>query len=225
LNRTLRILTITLGALLVLYIASELLIPIGADWYMKREIKKRYPQATDLSVSVKAFPAFRLFSRKYSSLTIEARGIELEGIDFESIRLFSIGYPGATFDAVIGLDEINNFFSIAGSYLENPRVTVQDSRIKVAGQVSLGYGQVNVSGTGTLVPRNGRDVFLVADNVTVEGVPSSGQATAAVRQYISDNPIFTVRKDLPFTITAIKAGQGKLTITGDSDIEKALEFN
>jgi len=83
---------------------------------------------------------------------------------------------------------------------------------------------VKVSGTGTLVPRNGRNVFLVPDNVTVEGVPSSGQTTAAVRQYISDNAIFTVRRDLPFTITAIKARQGRLTITGDTDIEKALEF-
>jgi len=224
LSKPLKILIITLAVILVLYTASELLIPIGASWYIKREIKKRYPEAADVSVSVRAFPAFRLFSKKYSGLTIEARGIKLEGINFDSIRLFSSTYPNGTFDAVIGQDEIDNFFSISGSYLGNPRAEIQDSQIKITGQLDLGYGLLNVSGTGILVPQKGRDVFLVPDNVTVEGTSLSGQMTAEVRQYVSENPIFTVRADLPFTITAIKAGNGKLTITGDVDIEEALKF-
>jgi hypothetical protein len=215
---------IILAVILVLYIVSELVIPLGADWYIKREIKKKYPEANDLSVSVRAFPALKLFSKKYSRLSIEAGRIKLEGINFDSIKLFSSTYPSGTFDAVIGQDEINNFFSVAGSYLENPQVTIRDSEILVAGRVDLGFGPVNVRGTGTLVPQKGRDVFLVPDDITVEGTSLSGEMTAAVRRYMSDNPIFTVRKDLPFTISAIKAGQGKLTISGDVDIEKALKF-
>ncbi|MBK5093459.1 MAG: DUF2993 domain-containing protein [Actinobacteria bacterium] len=219
-----KILIIILAVLLALYIAGELLIPVGASWYIEREIKKRCPDATDVSVSVRAFPAFKLFSKKYSKLTIEAKEIKLEGIDFDSIKLSSSAYPSGTFDAVIGQGEINDFFSVADSYLENPQVTIQDSEILVTGTLDLGFGPLNVSGTGTLVSRNGREVFIVPDNITVGGGSVPGEYEAAVRQYISDSPIFTVREDLPFTITAIKAGHGKLTITGDVDIEEALKF-
>ncbi|MCJ7745801.1 MAG: DUF2993 domain-containing protein [Actinobacteria bacterium] len=223
-SRPLKVLIIILAVILVLYVASELLIPVGAAWYIKREIKKRYPEAADVSVSVRAFPAFKLFSRKYSRLTIEAGGIKLEGITFDSIKLSSSTYPSGTFDAVIGQGEISNFFSVAGSYLENPQVTIEDSQIKVTGQVDFGFGPVNVTSTGTLVPRNGQEVFIVSDKITVGGGRVPGEYEAAAKHYISENPIFTVRQDLPFTITAIKAGGGKLTITGDADIEEALKF-
>jgi hypothetical protein len=224
LSRSLKIVLLILAVILILYIASEIIIPIGASWYIRREIQKRYPEAADVSVSVRAFPAFMLLARKYSSLTIEARRIKLNGINFDSIKLFSSTYPRGTFNAVIGRDEINNFFSVAGSYLKNPQVTVEDSRLRIKGQVDLGYGPLNASGTGTLVPRNGHDVYLVPDEVTVEGTSLGSQTEGAVREYLRDNPVFIVRSDLPFTITAIRAGNGKLTLIGDVDMEKALKF-
>ena len=223
-SRPLKILIIILAVLLALYVASELLIPVGASWYIEREIKKRYPDATDVSVSVRAFPAFKLFSKKYSKLTIEAKEIELEGIDFDSLKLSSSTYPSGTFDAVIDQGEISDFFPVADSYLENPQVTTQDSEILVTGTVDLGFGPLNVSGTGTLVPQNGREVYIVAHSITVGSGSAQREYEEAVRQYIMENPIFEVREDLPFTITTIKAGHGKLTITGDVDIEEALKF-
>jgi len=189
LSRPLKVLIIILAVILVIYITSELLIPVGAAWYIKRKVEKRYPEAADISVSVRAFPALRLFFRKYRRLTIETRGIKLEGINFDSIKMSSSTYPSGTFDALIGQGEISNFFSVAGSYLENPQVTIEDSEILVTGRVDLGFGAVNVIGTGTLVPRNGREVFIVSDNITVGGGRVPGEYEAAVSSQLPETSI------------------------------------
>jgi len=42
--------------LIGLWVASELIIPRVAESYAKREIKKKYPEVKNLSVSIKAFP-------------------------------------------------------------------------------------------------------------------------------------------------------------------------
>lgn len=47
---------ILVTVLIGLWVASELIILRVAESYAKREIKKKYPEVKNLSVSIKAFP-------------------------------------------------------------------------------------------------------------------------------------------------------------------------
>lgn len=213
-----------LSVLLVLFLASELVIPRIAASYVKREIRKHYPTVKDLSVSVRAFPALRLAFKRYSRMTVKAGNITLQGIDFDSITLESPGWPGATFEAVIGQEEIGSFFSLASSYLEDPEVTLEDGALRITGSVDTGESSVEVVATGTLRALNGRNIYFEPLEVRAGGVRVTAAGLEAVRGVMDETPIFTVREDLPFNITGTQVDGGRLELSGSVNLEKALDF-
>lgn len=224
-NTGLKALIIIVVILLVLVIASEIAIPIAGSWYLEREIKKRYPEAGSVSVSVRAFPAFRLLFKQYGSLKVEVEGITLKGVNFESIRLTSSRYPDALYEAFISQDEINRFFSIESSYLGDARIAVRNDNIQVIGKFDTGFGVFDVTATGTLSAANGREVYFRPQAVEASGINLPSEIVNQVKDAVGGTPIFLVRQDLPFTISSISAQQGKLKISGDVDLEQALNIN
>lgn len=223
-STALKIVLIILSVLLVLWVASELIVPRVAASYVKREILKRYPDATGLSVSVKAFPALRLAFKQYSRLTVKAENITLQSVNFDSIALDSPGWPGATFEAVIGPGEISRFFSLASSYLLEPKVRLEGNALRVTGLINTGYSDIEVDATGTLRALNGRNVYFEPREVRAGGVRVTPEGVSAVKQVMARTPIFTVREDLPFSIIETSVEGGKLKISGSVNLEKALNF-
>ena len=215
---------IIVSVVLVLWLATELAAPRIAASYIKREIRKRYPGATELSVSVRAFPAIMLAFKKYGRLTVEAGGVTLQGVGFERIALDSPGWPGATFEAVIGPLEISRFFSLASSYLVDPEVSLVDNALHVKGLVNTGGSTVDIEATGSLRALNGRFVYFAPDEITASGVRVTPDGLSTVRQVMDRSPIFTVREDLPYSITDMSVKNGRLEISGNVNLEKALDF-
>jgi LmeA-like phospholipid-binding len=208
--------------LLGLWVASELIIPGVAESYAKREIKNKYPEATDVSVSIKAFPAIKLAFKNYDSLTVKVSGVTLQGVNFETIVLKSNAWPQGTFTATIGQNEIIRFFSLKNSWVIDPELSVEQDGILIAGSVDIGPRVVGISTRGTLEASGGKRVFFRPSEINVSDVIRQSEASSAVRQKMEATPVFVVREELPYTITAIAAEPGKLVIRGKVDLEKAL---
>lgn len=223
-SRLLKTTLIVVSVVLALWLASELAAPRIAASYVKREIRKGYPGATELSVSVRAFPAIMLAFKRYTRLTVEAGGVTLQGVDFDRIALNSPGWPGATFEAVIGPGEISRFFSLASSYLVDPEVSLGDNGLEVKGLVKTGDSTVDIEAKGSLRALNGRFVYFAPDEITASGVRVTPEGLATVRQVMDRSPIFTVREDLPYSITDMSVESGRLKISGNVNLEKALNF-
>jgi len=218
-----RIVIILVLTFLVLWLATELFLPSTASRYIKREIRERYPQAGEVSVSVGAFPAIRLVFKQYDHLEIEAEQITIEGILFYSIKLSSDSWPDATYRATIGPEEIDRFFSDTGSFLVNPRVEIQGDVLLLSGGVEVGSMVASVNATGTLRP-DGQWVFFVPRTIEVAGVKAPQKAIEAVEEAMRLTPAYTIRENVPFTISEILVRDGKLVIDGGVDLEEALDF-
>lgn len=210
--------------LIALWIASEIVIPIVASSYVKNEIKKKYPQAQNVSVSIKAFPAIRLAFKDYSSLTVKVSDITLEDINFASIVLRSKKWPEGKFEATVLPDEIMRFFSASHSYVQQPALALDQDAIQVTGKMNIGYATVTITATGNLEPREGKQIYFVPSNISVVGVSNPARATSVVRDIMTANPVFVVRSDLPFDVTSIVAANGKLRVVGTVDLSKALNI-
>jgi len=211
------------AVLLMVWIASEIAIPRIADSIIKNEIQKRYPQAQDVSVSVSAFPAIRLAFKDYSNLTVKVSNITLEGVAFDSIELDSKKWPLGTFDATVGPDAILQFFSSTHSYILRPTLDLSGDQVRVSGQMNLGFATVGITAVGALEPRGGKQVYFNPSSISVAGIQSTGAALTVIKQIMASNPVFTIREDLPFTVTAVTVSGGKLVVKGDVDLEKALK--
>ena len=211
-------------ALLLLWAVSEIAIPGMAASYARGEIKKRYPDAQGVSVSVRAFPAVKLAFKKYDRLTVKCSNVTLQGVLFNDILLNSRSWPAGEYSASIGQDEITRFFSIEKSYISDPRIVLAPTGIVVTGRVNTGFSNVNVEATGSLEPVDGRYVFFRPVEIKVAGATLPGQATELVRQVMEKQPVFVVRMDLPYLITRIQPEGGKLVLTGTVDMEKALNI-
>jgi hypothetical protein len=213
------------AVLLLLWIAGEIAIPKIASNYVKNEITKRYPQARDVSVSIKAFPAIRLAFKDYSSLEVKVSGITLEDINFSTIELKSRKWPVGTFKALVAPQEIVRFFSSTHSYVISPTLSLTSDKLQISGAIDLGYATAQVTATGALEARNGgKVVYFKPDSISIAGIRSTGQAVEAVRQIMSANPVFIIRDDLPFTVTKIRPSGGHLEVVGTVDLEKALNI-
>jgi hypothetical protein len=95
----------------------------------------------------------------------------------------------------------------------------------VNGQIDIGVAKVTVNSTGRLESVDGKRIFFRPQNVEVMGAKVPGQGVELVRQVMDENPVFTVREDLPYAITKITPEQGKLVIEGTVDLEKALKVH
>ncbi len=224
-SRSFLVLAIIIGVLALLWIASEIIIPPIAAGYAKREIQKRYPDATGVVVSVKAFPALKLAFRKYDRLNIRVGSVLLQGVQFTTIDLRSTGWPLGDFRAVIGQDELARFFSLKHSYVIEPVMTITPSGINVAGKVDVGIGRVTVDSIGGLECPDGRRIFFRPAEVRVSGTSLPEQAVALVRQVMDRDPVFVVREDLPYTISSVKTDEGRVVLSGGVDLEKALNIH
>jgi len=222
LGRGWKVLIIVVAVLIVLWVASEIAIPLAADAYIKGKIKNKYPKAHDISVSVHAFPAIRLAFKQYSSLDVKVSGITLENVNFQTITLHSKKWPLGTFDATITSSEIIRFFSLTHSYVLQPELTLNQDSLQVSGRMNLGYTTATVTAVGKLVPKDGKLVYFQPDKVTVAGISIPSKGVNLVSQIMKDNPVFVVREDLPFTISAITARNGNLDIKGSVNLEQAL---
>jgi LmeA-like phospholipid-binding len=210
--------------LLLLWAVTEIAGPPIAEAVVKKMIQDRYPQATDPYVSISAFPALKLAFKKYDKLTVVVNSITLQGVNFDRIELTSDEWPAGRFRGVIRPDEIQRFFSLKHSYVIDPQLQIQDNLISVSGKVNVSGLLISVNAVGTLVPLDGRRVFFEPQSVQVAGLPVSGEGVALVQQVMKENPVFTVREDLPYTITQIFVEQGKMVIKGNVDMEKALNI-
>lgn len=222
-KKSTRIIVILLLTVLVLWVATELLLPPTASRYIKQEIDKRYPQAGEVSVSVKAFPAIRLLFKQYGRLEIEARETTIEGVHFDSIKLNSDGWPDATYVATIGPEEINRFFTDAGSFLIDPKAVIEGEYLRLSGTVDVGFAMADITATGTL-RADGRQVFFIPQTIDVAGVRAPEKAVESVEETMGQRPVFTVREYVPFSISSIKVYDGNLVIKGGVDLEEALDF-
>lgn len=211
--------------LLVVWVLSEFLIPAGASWYIRREIRESCPGCGELSVSVSAFPAVRLLFRNYNSLEIRAEGITAEGVRFQTLTLKSGGWPDGTYAAVIPEEEMSRFFSASNSFLEDPVVRLEDGAVAAEGGVDIGFAVIDVSITGTLRAEEGKYVFFEPERIEVAGLNAPGPAVEAVRAIAFEQPVFTVREDLPFTISTISVSDGGLSVSGEVDLQEALEMS
>jgi hypothetical protein len=223
-KKALIIVAVIVGVLLVVWIASEIVIPRIAASYITKEIRKRYPQAGEIKVSVSAFPAIKLAFKKYDNLHVEVGDITLQEVNFKKITLDSKKWPQGHFKAVITADEIVRFFSLTHSYVLEPSLSMENDKLRVTGKVNVGGVVVDVDALGNLEPTAGRLVYFKPTEVNVSGVNVPSRGVALVQQVMLDNPVFTVREDLPYTITSIKAGGGMLIIEGDANLEKALNI-
>ncbi len=210
--------------LVLLWVISEFAIPPIASSVAKNEIKKKYPEAQDVTVSIKAFPALKIAFKKYDSLTVSVGAITLQGVKFDRIVLKSNEWPQGAFTALLGQEEIARFFSLKNSYITDPKLTLTDNGVAINGKVGIGSKLVAVSATGQLAPVGGKMIYFKPADVQVAGIVVPGQGVTLVRQVMEQNPVFMVREDLPYTITGISAKQGKLEITGLVDLEKALSI-
>ena len=224
-SRGFKALAIFLAVVIVLWVATEIAGPLIADSVAKSRIQKKYPEATDVSVSIHAFPALKLAFKKYDSLTVNVGSVTLQGVRFDHIELKSTEWPKGTFTATISQDEIARFFSLKNSYVINPRLTIEQNGVVVAGNIDTGLLTVAVTSRGTLEAVDGKRVFFRPSDVQVMGVRAPDEAVALVRQVMDQNPVFTVREDLPYDITGVNAQRGKLVILGTVDMEKALNIH
>jgi hypothetical protein len=215
---------VVVAVLLVLWIASEIAIPRVASSIVKNEIKKRYPQAQDVSVSISAFPALRLAFKDYSTLEVKLSSVTLEGITFDSIVLNSNKWPAGTFDATVTPGEIMRFFSSTHSFILHPALSLSGDQVEVSGAMNIGFTTASVTATGNLEPRGGKQVFFNPTSISIAGVASTSSAQALVRQVMETNPVFVIREDLPFTVTAVTVSGGRLDVKGSVDLEKALNI-
>jgi hypothetical protein len=210
--------------LLLLWGVTEIAGPPIAEAVVKKMIRDRYPQATDPSVSIRAFPALKLAFKDYDKLTIVVNSITLQGVDFDRIELTSYDWPAGSFRGVIRQDEIERFFTLQHSYVIDPKLEIQNDSVVVSGKVSVSGLLVSVKAVGALVPLDGRRIYFEPQSVQVAGVPIPSQGVTLVRQVMKENPVFTVREDLPYTITQIFVEQGKMVIKGNVNMEKALNI-
>ena len=210
--------------LLLLWAITEIAGPPIAEAVVKGMIQDRYPQATDPSVSISAFPALKLAFKKYDKLTVIVNVITLEGVSFDSIELISDEWPVGRFRGVIRPDEIQRFFSLKHSYVIDPQLTIQENQLSVAGKVNVGGLKVSVNAVGTLEPVDGKKIFFKPQDIQVAGIPLAGQGVTLVQQVMQENPVFTVREDLPYATTQIIIEQGKMVIKGTVDMQKALNI-
>ncbi len=224
-SRGFKVLVAVLAIIIVLWAAIEIAAPLIADAIARREIQKRYPSATDVSVSIRAFPALKLAFKKYDSLKVQVGNATLQGVTFDKIALKSNSWPNGTFVATLGQGEIVKFFSMTNSYIENPQLSIQQNNILVSGIVNVGPFTVNVTSGGALEAVNGKTVYFRPATLDVLGVKAPEAAVALVRQVMDQNPVFIVRQDLPYVITGIAAEQGKLVISGSVNLEQALNIH
>ena len=215
---------IIVGILVVLFVASEIAIPLAADAYIKGKLKEKYPSATDISVSVGAFPEFMLAFKKYSHLDVEAGSITIENINLNSMRLTSKAWPMARCEAFVKQDEINRVFAPKSGLLMNPAVTLDPNTLRVSGQLRT-TRLLDVEAVGTARVRNGRYVYFDAAGVSSPQKQLTAAEKTSVINAISQNPIFLIRENLPFTITSITVEDGLLHITGAADMEKVLNIH
>ncbi|MBU1671589.1 MAG: DUF2993 domain-containing protein [Actinobacteria bacterium] len=223
-KRALIIVAAVVVVLLGLWIASEIVIPRVAASYIKKEIRKRYPQAGAIDVSVSAFPAIKLVFKEYDKLHVEVSSITLQDVNFDKITLDSTKWPQGHFKAFIVADEIVRFFSLTHSYVQEATLSMEGDKLRVRGKVNVAGVTVDVDAVGTLEPTAGKLVFFKPAEVNVSGISVPARGVALVNQVMLDNPVFVVREDLPYTITGVKVGGGMLEIEGDANLEKALNI-
>jgi len=219
-----KIAIIVVAAIILLWGVSEITIPAIASSYLKGRIQKKYPQAHNVSVSVKAFPAIRLAFKDYSSLKVKVSDVALQGINFQTIALDSSKWPNGSFVATVQPGEIMRFFSSTHSYILQPQLALNQDLIQVSGKMNIGYATVNVTSTGNLDPRSGKELYFNPQTVTVTGVSGAAKAAEYVKQVMSASPVFVIREDLPFTVTAVSASNGSLEVKGKVDLSKALNM-
>jgi hypothetical protein len=216
---------IVLVVLLLLWGITEIVGPPIAEGVVKGMIKDRYPQATDPYVSISAFPALKLAFKKYNKLTVTVDAITLQGVSFDRVELRSEEWPFGTFKGVIRADEIQRFFSLKHSYVIDPQLVIQNDRASVEGKMQVGGMMVSVSAFGVLEPVDGRKVFFRPQEVKVAGMLLAEKYVAQVQKVMQESPVFEVREDLPYTISQIFIERGKMVITGNVDMEKALNIS
>jgi hypothetical protein len=208
--------------LILLWVASEIAVPRIAASYARNEILERYPDAKDVTVKVKAFPALKLAFKEYDDLEVKVDGVALQQVNFDRVVLESKDWPDGTFEATIGQDEIERFFSLKHSYVTDPQMTITGDAIDVSGKVDIGLAVVEVESRGQLEPVDGKKVFFRPQEIQVSGIRMPEYGVELVRQIMTENPVFVVRDDLPYSISGIAARDGKLVLEGEVDIERAL---
>lgn len=224
-NKTLKVCLIIFSIIIILYVLSEIFIPVAASKYVRREIEKRYPEAKDVTVSVRAFPAFRLLFKKYSRLKVSAKEITVEGVRFDSVSLESKSYPQADVEGIISEERINEMFSSSSSFVINPKITLLKSNINVYGRVNLSFGSFYISANGNLEVRDGREIYFIPQSIEVLGARAPEQILSAIQSIANETPLLVVRKDLPITLSSVVSEPGKLIASGKLDLKAAFNLS
>jgi len=224
-SRAFKTTLVVLAVVLVLWVATELAGPPIAEGIVRGMIEDRYPQVTDPYVSISAFPALKLAFKKYDRLTVDVDTITLQGVSFDRVELNSDEWPFGRFKGVIRADEIERFFSLKHSYVVDPQLVIEGDQLSVTGRVQVGGMMVSVSAGGILEPVDGSTVFFQPRDIRAAGIPLAQRTVDQVQLVMQQNPVFAVREDLPYTISRISIERGKMVITGNVDMEKALNIS
>ncbi|MDD5748471.1 MAG: hypothetical protein PHP64_05445 [Actinomycetota bacterium] len=224
-KRSLKVTIIVFSIILVIFVASEIVIPAVACRYIKSEVKKRYPEVKDLSVSIKSFPAFMLLFKKYNKLKLSCRNITIEGVNFDSLVLTSSFYPDARVKAELSENRINQMFSSTESFILNPKISLFEEKITVVGEAKLEIGTFDIFASGNLELRNKREIYFKPDDIEVLGTSSPGQVVDVIRNVALETPLLIVRKDLPVEIESIASKPKNLVTRGKLNLKTALKIS
>lgn len=223
-SRGFKAIIIIVSVVVLLFVASEIAIPLVADAYIKNKLKEKYPTATDVSVSVSAFPEFMLAFKKYSHLEVSASSITIENVNLDRVKLTSRSWPMAQCEGWVRQGELNRVFDPKSGALLDPLITLAPDTVHVSGRLKT-LRLIDVEAVGKLRVTDGRYVYFDATEVGSPQRQLSASDKATVISLISQNPIFVIREDLPFTITTITVQDGLMHVTGVADMEKALNIH
>jgi hypothetical protein len=120
--------------------------------------------------------------------------------------------------------ELNRVFDPKSGALLDPLITLAPDTVRVSGRLKT-LRLIDVEAVGKLRVTDGRYVYFDATEVGSPQRQLSASDKATVISLISQNPIFVIREDLPFTITTITVQDGLMHVTGVADMEKALNIH
>ncbi|MBN2168619.1 MAG: hypothetical protein JW738_05190 [Actinobacteria bacterium] len=159
----------------------------------------------------------------YDNLEVQADRIAVEGIIFDTVTLKSDSWPDASYEAWVTDKEMYGVFSVSTSYLSQPALKLEGGYLIASGTINVGYSAVTVNIRGSLVPRDGRRIFLLPAEVEVTSPYNSSAIEDEVIDTVNSKPLFDMQENLPFKVSEIHITTGRLRFNGSMNIEHALK--
>jgi hypothetical protein len=154
-----------------------------------------------------------------SNLVFDRVHLELRDVvvDRESRTIVSIGDSFATGDLLEA--DANAYLAARNRGPRGLRLEFGDGTIGVVAQPSVGRIGIPVRMEGSLVPRDGREIVFVPDEMRVARLNVPRPLLRVIEDHI--NPVFRVDElSLPVLVDDVRVTPGKMTIEGRADVSR-----